>query len=199
MENWSKPAEKGSGKGVKKRKVSSGKEVDVLQLVGSIGLLSLETARSSRQFSGGLMHTFLAPLHGVFDDAILISTNSDGKQPVLDCSNSWAKLVLSFSKLTFQNPEINQAVQTLVKHAQEVGDASQLDGVLHHCRVCLTHDRLRTKVQVWVDAPLLPQVSAIQQIIIHMGGEATYGSPPRTALERRVARELAAAGIARQR
>jgi hypothetical protein len=198
MEKWSKAAEKGSGKGVKKRKVSAGKDVDVLQLVGSIGLLSLETARSSRQFSGGLMHTFLAPLHSVFDDAILVSTNSDGKQPILDCSNSWAKLVISLSKAAFQNDGIIQAQQTLLKHAQEVGDASQLDGILHHCRVCITHDRLRTKIQVWADAPLLPQVSAIQQIIIHMGGEATYGSPPRSALERRVARELAAAGITRQ-
>jgi hypothetical protein len=200
MESWAAVGQKGTGKGgaAKKRKTAHESEASLTQVVADIGRLSLETSRTVRQHSGALMHTCLIPLHEAFNAAVSQTAAATGTDPSMDYAQTWAALVLSLAALTFDDANTASAVQTLAAHAGQVSSPAAMRGILHFCRVAITHDKAKVKVQLWGEPSLLPVFSAVQAISVKLGGEVCFGAPPRSALERAAARSMAAAGFSRQ-
>ncbi|CAE8636879.1 unnamed protein product [Polarella glacialis] len=120
----------------------------------------------------------------MLENAVKLTAESIDSEPDINHCRVWAALVISVASVTV-HAELQTAQATLQAHM--LSNPEQWRPYIHHCRVSPTYDNKRIKVQYWVDSPLDAVAAAIAQILISTGGEQMFGSPPRSAKERKAA------------
>jgi hypothetical protein len=180
---------KGKGKGPKekKRRLADGDaQAPLVAAVLAVGDLAAETARSDRLLRGALMRTFLTAPTSALDTPLSVSNNAQkADQQGLA---TWAALAAALAKMP-SSEFTESAIQILKAHVSNPCKGWQ--SFVNFARVAETFDGKRVKIQLWVDSDLDSECRAMSRILVAEGAELMFGSPPKTAKERKALQCLA--------
>lgn len=173
-----KPAAKGQSKGQpsKKQKSESASGSDgVRKAVIAVGDYVQEVGRWVGVFQGGLMTAAVFKKRSGFEHSMSITNefaqNDDAHQM------AWAALLEDLVCLTVSK-ELQPSI-ALFKQFLNL-DPSDWQQQVNFCRVCLTHDKERIKIQFWVDPKLDRLAEAVCAICSSFDAVVYHNPPPRS-------------------